>query len=105
MFPDENEIRRGVSRRPVRSGAQAWPEIARRLQPAAPVRRGRLSFAAASLLLLLAASLWLRPAPPRPTLRSAPRGFLVNRVESRGRPAAAVVLQPDRDTLLVIVPE
>ena len=104
MSPDENEIRRGLSGRPLRRGADAWPDIARRLETRAPAARARILAAAAALLLLLTVSIQRRQA----RFSAAPgpdRGFVVLRAESRGRPAAPIVLQPDRNTVIVVVPD
>ena len=102
MSLEEREIRGSLSQRRFRSPAEAWPKIRSRLeeQHSKPSARGPILAAVAAVLL--AAALWLRPAPAsRPAAR--PEGFQVTRVESRGRPAAAMVLQPDRDTLMVLV--
>jgi hypothetical protein len=105
MLPDEEEIRRGLSRRAIRPGRAVWPEVRERLESRAPAtRRARLALAAV-LVVLLAAVFWRRPAPPPVSTSKAPRGFQVSRVESRGRPSAAMILRPDRDTLMVIVPD
>ncbi len=105
MLPDEEEIRRGLSRREVRPGRDAWPEIRSRLESRTPgTGRARLTLAAVALVLL-AAALWRRPTPSSiSTSRVAP-GFQVSRVESRGQPSAAMVLRPDQNTMMVIVPD
>lgn len=103
MFPREAEIREGLASRSVRSGAEAWPDIRRRLERRpASVSRWRLGLAALAMVLLAAAALHRRAAAPPPAAEAA-RGFQVSRVESRGRTTTALVLQPDGNTLMVIV--
>ena len=102
MFPDEDEIRRGLSRRVVRPGRAVWSEMRDHLESRPPTPgRARLALAAVAVVLL-AAAVWRQPLSP-PRAREGSRGFQVSRVESRGRPSAAIVLRPDRNTLMVIV--
>ena len=104
MYPDEEEIRRGLSRRSLRQGAEAWSDVARRLESPAPAPRARIFAVAAALLLLIAVS--VREWRVRSSPATGPdRGFVVVRAESRGRPAAPIVLQPDRNTVIVVVPD
>ena len=103
MFHKEAEIREGLSSRPVRSGAAAWPDIRRRLESRpASLSRWRLGLAALVVVLLAAAALHRGAAAPLPAAAAA-RGFQVARVESRGRTSTPLVLQPDGNTLMVIV--
>ena len=104
MFPDEEEIRRELSRRVIRPGREAWLDVRKRLESRRPARRPGILALAAATLVLLAAILWRRPAPPLPE-NTPSRGFQVSRVESGGRPSAAMVLRPDQNTLMVIVPD
>jgi hypothetical protein len=102
MFRREEEIREGLSHRPVRSGAAAWPDIRRRLESRpASLSRWRLGLAALAVVLLAAAALHRRAAAP--SAATAARGFRVSRVESRGRTSTPLVLQPDGNTVMIIV--
>ena len=104
MYPDEDEIRRDLSLRALRPGAEAWSDVARRLSAPAPAPRARMLVMAAALLLLLTVS--VRQWQGRTSAPSVPdRGFMVSRAESRGRPASPIVVQPDRDTVIVVVPD
>ncbi len=103
MLPEEKAIRRALADRKCRSAPQVWPEIQRRLtrRRLAP-RKMLLGLSAALVFLLAAAALFKRNLASRSA--GAPPSFGVSRVESRGEVSAAIVLQPDPNTLLVIAP-
>jgi hypothetical protein len=104
MF-SEQDVRRNLSWRVLRPGEEAWREIRPRLE-APPRARATPSLAkVAVLVVLLAAVFWRWKAAPSASIGKTPAEFRVSRVASRGRPATALILRPDRKTLMVIVPD
>lgn len=102
MLPEENEIRRALSERSFRSVNEVWPTIRQRLTTGAARRRPAARWAALALCLIVISVVLSRnpkPAADRPPAM----GFKVANVRSLGRPAAAMVLEPDSGTVIVIV--
>jgi hypothetical protein len=102
MLPEENEIRRALAERSFRSVNEVWPTIRQRLTTGAARSRPAAGWAAlAFFLLVIAVVLSRNPRSanyPSPSVK-----FKVANVRSLGRPAAAMVLEPDSETVIVIV--
>ena len=102
MLPEENEIRRALAERSFRPVKEVWPTIRRRLATGAARRRPAAGWAALALLLIVIPVVLSRN--PKPVADHPPSmGFKVANVRSLGRPAAAMVLEPDSGTVIVIV--
>jgi hypothetical protein len=102
MLPEENEIRRALAERSFRSVNEVWPTIRQRLTTGAARRRTAAGWAALALFLIVIAVVLSRN-PNAATGRNPSMGFKVGNVRSLGRPAAAMVLEPDSGTVIVIV--
>lgn len=102
MLPEENEIRRALAERNFRSVNEVWPNIRRRLTKGAARRRPAAGWTALVLFLIVIAVVLSRKPKPA-TDRRPSTGFRVANVRSLGRPAAAMVLEPDSGTVIVIV--
>lgn len=103
MLPDENEIRRALAERSFRSANEAWPTIRQRLTAGAARRRRPAARWAALALFLIVLAVLLSRNPKPAAVRPPSMGFKVANVRSLGRPAAAMVLEPDSATVIVIV--
>jgi hypothetical protein len=102
MLPEENDIRQALAERSFRSVDEVWPTILRRLTTGAARRRPVAGWAALAFFLIVLAVVLSRSARPA-THRPRSIGFKVANVRSLGRPAAAMVLEPDSRTVIVIV--
>ncbi len=102
MRPEEIEIRRVLAERSFRSADEVWPAIRQKLTTGPARRRPAAGWAALALLLIVIAVVLSRD--PKPA-RSLPRSmeFKVANVRSLGQPSAAMVLEPDAGTVIVIV--
>ena len=98
MSLEEREIRRSIGRRPPPS-LDPWPAIRPRLEER-PRERAVLGIAAALLLFFAAAEVFRRGV--REPVAPGGSGFRVTAVSREGRPASAVVIQPDANTIVVI---
>ncbi|SRR6266542_569150 len=99
MFPDENEIRRALVER-CPPNVDPWPSVRARLGQRPPLAMRRAAQLAAALVLFLATAEAFRRGANAPA-RGNP-GFRVTGVSKDGRPANALVIQPDPNTILVI---
>ena len=102
MLPEENEIRRALAERGFRPVDEVWPTIRQRLTAGAARRRPAAAWAALALCLIVLAVVLSRH-PKSAADRPPSTRFKVANVRSLGRPAAAMVLEPDSGTVIVIV--
>ncbi len=102
MLPEENEIRRALAERSFRSVDEVWPAVRERLTAGAARRHPAASWAALALFLTVIAVVLSRN-PKAAADRPPSMGFRVANVRSLGRPAAAMVLEPDSGTVIVLV--
>jgi len=98
MSLEEREIRRSIGGRPP-SSRDPWPAIRLRLHERQ--RPPAILGMAAALLLFFAAAEAFRRGVNGPVTR-AESGFRVTEVSREGRPASALVIQPDANTIVVI---
>lgn len=99
MSPDEKVIRRALAERPAPRRVP-WPEVRRRLDATPPKPGRRIIGWALAVVLFFAASETFRRGID--SSQEKP-DFRVTEVSRNGRPANALVVQPDRNTLVVVV--
>jgi hypothetical protein len=98
MFLEETEIRRALAERRAPTG-DPWTPIRTRLERKYLPTRRAAGWALALILFFAAAETFRSTARLR---RSDQSDFRVTRVISDGRPANALVVQPDANTIVVI---
>ena len=98
MSLEEKEIRRSIGQR-LPPSRDPWRAIRPRLDERAP-RRAAVGMVAALLLFFAVAEVFRRGV--NQPLAPADSGFRVTEVSREGRPASALIVQPDANTILVI---
>lgn len=98
MSLEEKEIRRSIGQRSPPS-RDPWPAIRPHLDEQTP-RRSILGMVAALLVFLAVAETFRRGV--NEPLAPADSGFRVTEVSREGRPASALIIQPDANTIVVV---